>query len=231
MIKDFKKVLSVNRGTVITMLVCLGLMLLGFLAILITGLILPDKQEAATAFIIVPLGGMILNIWVVLFCCLMMYTVGYTGAVGLGMTRKAYLRSSFVLTLAYTVASALISLLSAGVVLLFSFSQTGVITEKMQQKALMIAGLALVLTASFLLFAALGRIFAYVLLRYGAKMMAAPILAVSALFMLLPKGIDLYETIPQSTRLTANLALGAAAVLLIAALTVVGRRLIYRYSI
>ncbi len=227
----FQKVVSINRGPGITMLIYLGMMVLELIGILIGALVTGDSTEATVFFVAIPIVGIIMNVWVVIMCSLGAYTVGYTNAIGAGMTRKVYLRGAYLMHLAYAGAALVLSLLGALISFLGSLSQVGEAAEKMRRNAWMVAVFSVLMVVVLLLFVALGMLMANILLRYGAKMLAFPILVTSGLFMLLPKVIEWYEALPQDQILNANLLLSAGGVVLVAAFTLIGRQVLYKQHI
>lgn len=227
----FQKVVSINRGPGIAMLICLGIMVLELIGVLIGTLVAGDSAEATAFFVAVPILGMVLNGWVVIMCSLGAYTAGYTNAITAGMPHKAYLRGAYLVHLAYVGAALVLSLIGALIGFLGSLSQAGEAAAKMQRNAWMVAAFSVLMVIVLLLFVALGMLMASVLLRYGAKMMAFPLLLTSGLFMLLPKAIEWYEALPQEQILSANLLLSAGGAVLVAILTLIGRQVLYKQHI
>ncbi|MFA9379928.1 MAG: hypothetical protein ACERKO_02595 [Acetanaerobacterium sp.] len=226
-----KKTIAVNRGTVIGMLIVLGIELLGLCAVIVATAVTREYSAIIIAFCA---GVIFINLWPMILFCVAIYTSGYTAAVTTGMPRRLYMCGAYLLSLAYTGVTFVFSVTASLFCLGFlraapqiAEQRTDWLTEIPRTLAILCTGQVLL----FLLYIALGMIFSALMLRWGAKMASFVIIGFSMLFMLLPKVLDLFNAIPEQELFGLLPVIALITAALVGALTYVGHTLLKRQTI
>lgn len=167
---SIRKAIACNRGLTITLLILLGVHLVGLTAIMIVIALNRQDSDVFALYSTFPIVSILINVWVLLMVSSGLYTSGLSCAVHAGLTRRAYLRGAVLLNLLYIGILLLFSIVGGGICLaLLSGTPASAERENFRFILLVLWGLQLAL---HLLFTALGSLIGLLILRLGIKVAA-----------------------------------------------------------